>query len=401
MRFKYKVITISGMEQVGKINAVSMDKAVELLQKHKLVITHIKQDKEWISFNKLFSFLHRVSSKKIVMFSKELSVLLMAGIPLVEALKIQHDQEENAYFKEQLFLIANMIDDGSSFSSALSRFPNIFSDFYVNIIKSGEASGTMQKSLNHLADYIEKQYLLNSKVKNALMYPGVIISGFAIVGAVMMAFVIPQLTSIFRENDQELPLPTKILILVSDFMKDNFFLLIIAVVVLFYGVKKYIATQEGKENFDKLVFKIPKFNSIFQKFYVARFAENLSMLIKSGVPIISALKISGDVVGNEVYKKIIYSSIDEVKIGGSVAYAFERSDQLPPLVPRMIRIGEKTGKLDSVLKDVSEFYTKEVNIAVDGLMALIEPVLIFILGAGVGILVAAILMPIYQMTEMF
>ena len=401
MKFKYKVVTISGTEQMGKINAASRDEAIELLQKHKLVIINIKQDKEWVSFNKLFSFLHRVSSQKIVMFSKELSVLLMAGIPLVEALRIQHDQEENAYFKEQLFTIANMIDDGSSFSSALSCFPNIFSGFYINIIRSGEASGTMQKSLTHLADYIEKQYLLNSKVKNALMYPGVIITGFALVGAVMMAFVVPQLTSIFRENDQELPLPTQILIIVSDFMKDNFILLIIGTIVLAYGLKKYIGTQKGKENFDKLIFKIPKFKSIFRKFYVARFAENLSMLIKSGVPIISALKISGDVVGNEVYKKVIYSSIDEVKIGGSVAYAFERSDQLPPLVPRMIRIGEKTGKLDAVLGDIAEFYTKEVNIAVDGLMALIEPILIFVLGAGVGILVAAILMPIYQMTEMF
>ena len=400
MKFKYKAITISGTEQTGKVDANNKEKAVELLQKHKLIIIYVKPVKEFVSFNRLFSFLHRVSSKKIVMFSKELSILLMAGIPLVEALRIQHDQEEKGYFKDQLFIIANMIDDGSSFSSALSCFPNIFSTFYVNIVKSGEASGTMQESLLHLADYIEKQYLLNSKVKNALMYPGVILGGFGVVGAVMMAFVVPQLTSIFRENEQELPLPTKILVLVSDFMKDNFFLLIIATIVLIYGIKKYIATQEGKENLDKLIFKIPKFNSIFQKFYVARFAKNLSMLIKSGVPIISALKISGDVVGNEIYKKIVYSSIDEVKIGGSVAYAFERSDQLPPLVPRMIRIGEKTGKLDTVLEDISDFYTKEVNIAVDGLMALIEPILIFILGAGVGILVSAILMPIYQMTEM-
>ena len=401
MKFKYKAITASGIEQIGKVNAVSKKKAIELLQRHNLVIVYIRPIKEFVSLNKLIPLFNRVSSKKIVMFSKELSILLMAGIPLVEALKIQHDQEENDYFREQLFIIANMVDDGSSFSSALSRFPNIFSSFYINIIKSGEASGAMQKSLMHLANYIEEQYLLTSKVKNALMYPGVIIGGFIVVGSVMMAFVIPQLTSIFEENEQELPLPTKILIMVSDFMKDNFILLIIAAIVLIYGIKKYVATQEGRENFDKLIFKIPKFNIIFQKFYVARFAENLSMLIKSGVPIISALKISGDVVGNEVYRKIIYSSIDEVKIGGSVAYAFERSDQLPPLVPRMIRIGEKTGKLDTVLKDISEFYTKEVNIAVDGLMALIEPILIFILGAGVGILVAAILMPIYQMTEMF
>lgn len=401
MKFKYKVITASGTEQTGKIEAVNRDKAIELLQKHKLVIVRIKQKREWASFGKAFSFLHRVSSKKIVMFSKELAVLLTAGIPLVEAIRIQHEQEENLYFKEQLFLIANMIDDGSPFSSTLSHFPNIFSGFYVNIIKSGEASGTMQESLVHLSNYIEAQYLLNSKVKNALMYPGVILSGFALVGAIMMAFVVPQLTSIFRENDQELPWPTQLLILVSDFMKDNFPLLIVAVIVLGFGLKKYLKTSKGKENFDKLIFKIPKFRTIFKKFYVARFAENLSMLIKSGVPIISALKISGDVVGNEVYKKIIYSSIDEVKIGGSVAYAFERSDQLPPLVPRMIRIGEKTGKLDIVLGDIADFYTKEVNIAVDGLMALIEPILIFALGGGVGILVAAILMPIYQMTEMF
>jgi type IV pilus assembly protein PilC len=258
----------------------------------------------------------------------------------------------------------------------------------------------MQESLTHLADYIERQYLLNSKVKNALMYPGVIMGGFVIIGAGMMAFVVPQLTSIFKDNEQELPLPTKILIVVSDFMKDYFVLLIIASIILFYGIKKYAATKEGKENIDKLIFKIPKFNSIFRKFYVARFTENLSLLIASGVPIISALKISGDIVGNEIYRKIIYSSIDEVKIGGSVAYAFERSDQLPPLVPRMIRIGERTGKLDVVLKDISEFYTKEVNIAVDGLMSLIEPILIFVLGAGVGVLVAAILLPIYQMTEM-
>jgi type IV pilus assembly protein PilC len=400
VKFKYKAITISGTEQMGKIDAINKEKAIELLQKHKLVIVYIRPVRELISFNKLFSLFRRVSSKKIVMFSKELSILLTAGIPLVEALKIQHDQEENAYFREQLFLIANMIDDGSSFSAALSRFPNIFSGFYINIIKSGEASGTMQESLTHLANYIERQYLLNSKVKNALMYPGVIMGGFTIIGAGMMAFVVPQLTSIFRDNEQELPLPTKILIMVSDFMKDHFVLLAIAAVILVYGIKKYAATMEGKENIDKLIFKIPKFNSIFRKFYVARFTENLSLLIASGVPIINALKISGDIVGNEVYKKVIYSSIDEVKIGGSVAYAFERSDQLPPLVPRMIRIGERTGKLDTVLKDISEFYTKEVNIAIDGLMSLIEPILIFVLGAGVGVLVAAILLPIYQMTEM-
>jgi len=398
MKFKYKAITISGGRQFGKIEAPSKKKAVDMLQRHKLVVISLEPVKEIISLNKLLYFLHRVSSKKIVVFFKELSILLTSGMPLVEALRIQHEQEENLYFREQILAIANMVDDGSSFSSALSHFPKTFSTFYINVVKSGEISGNMQKALLNLSDYIEKQHLLSSKVRNALMYPGVILSGFAIVGIGMMVFVVPKLVAIFKENQQELPLPTKILIFVSNFMHDNFLLLLLSIFCGSYIIKRYISTSNGKRNLDKLVLNLPKFGPIFRKFYVARFAKNFSMLIESGVPIINALKISGDVAGNDIYKEIIYSSIDEVKTGGSIAYAFERSDQLPPLVSRMIRVGEKSGKLDTVLEDISAFYTKEIDIAVDGLMSVIEPILIFVLGAGVAILVAAILLPIYQMT---
>ena len=400
MKFKYKATTIDGREQEGKIEAGNIERAVELLQKHKLIVISIKPVRELFSLSKITSFLHRVSNKKVVMFSKELSILLTANIPLVEALRIQYEQEDNPYFREQIFMVSKMVDDGAPFSVALSRFPKIFSDFYVSIVKSGEASGKLQESLLHLSDYIEKQYILTSKVKNALMYPAVILSGFGLVGIAMMAFVIPQLTSIFKDNDQELPLPTQILIVVSDFMKGNFVLVIVLIVISVYAIKKYAGTLEGKEKMDRLILKLPQFKSIFRKFYLARFSENLSMLINSGIPIINALKISADVVGNEVYKKIVYNSIDEVKIGGSIAYAFERSDDVPPLVSKMIRVGEKTGKVDIVLKDVANFYAKEVDIAVDGLMSLIEPILIFVLGAGVGLLVAAILLPVYQMTEL-
>ncbi|MCK4892153.1 MAG: type II secretion system F family protein [Candidatus Pacebacteria bacterium] len=400
MKFKYKAISISGVEQVGKIEAGSRKRAIELLQKHKLVIISIEEIKELISFKFLSSFFHRVSNKKIVIFSKELSILLMAGVSLAESLKIQYDQEENPYFKEQIFKISNMVEDGVPFSTALSKFPNIFSDFFVNIVKSGEASGKMQESLLHLSDYIEKQYLLTSKVKSALMYPAIILGGFALVGIGMMAFVVPQLIGIFEGSDQELPLPTKILIFVSDFMQHNIILIAIGLCVLGYIIKKYVQTSKGRSRIDVLVLKIPQFSPIFKKFYVARFAENLSMLISSGIPIINALQISGDVVGNSVYRKIIYNSVDEVKIGGSIAYSFERSDQLPVLVPKMIRVGEKTGKLDLVLNDIAKFYTKEVDIAIDGLTAIIEPIMIFVLGGAVAILVASILMPIYQMTTM-
>ena len=400
MKFKYKAVSVSGVEQLGKIEAGSKERAIELLQKHKLVVISIQETRELVSLKSFSAIFHRVSHKKIVIFSKELSILLMAGVSLVESLRIQYEQEESPYFKEQIFKVSNMVEDGVPFSVALSRFPNIFSNFFVNIVRSGEESGKMQESLLHLSDYIEKQYLLTSKVKSALIYPAVIFGGFAVVGAAMMVFVVPQLISIFDGTDQELPLPTKVLIFVSDFMQHNIILIILAVGISVYLIKKYVGTTSGKEKVDSLILKLPQFSTIFKKFYVARFAENLSMLISSGIPIINALQISGDVVGNTVYQKIIYNSVDEVKIGGSIAYSFERSDQLPPLVPKMIRVGERTGKLDIVLKDIAEFYTKEVDIAVDGLTAIIEPIMIFTLGGAVAALVAAILMPIYQMTTM-
>ena len=400
MKFKYRAISVSGVEQIGKIEAGSKERAIELLQKHKLVVVSIIETKEFFSFKKYLNAINRVNHKKITIFAKELSILLMAGVPLVESLRMQYEQEENLFFKEHIFKISNMVEDGIPFSTALAKFPNVFSDFFVSIVKSGEASGRMQESLLHLSDYIEKQYLLSSKVKSALMYPAVILGGFAVVGIAMMAFVVPQLVSVFEGTDQELPLPTKVLIFSSDIIRNHIILIFVVIIALVYLAKKYVQTTSGKNRVDSLVLKLPQFSTIIRKFYVARFAENLSMLISSGIPILSALQISGDVVGNNVYKKLIYSSIDEVKIGGSIAYTFERSDVLPNLVPKMIRVGEKTGKLDVVLNDIADFYTKEVDIAIDGLTAIIEPIMIFVLGGAVAALVASILMPIYQMTTM-
>jgi len=400
MKFKYKAISISGISQSGKIEASSKEMAIEMLQKSKLVVISIKESKEVMSLKNIMSSIFKVSHKDLVMFSKELSILLVAGVPLLESLKIQHDQEENRYFKEVINKILNMVEDGASLSESLSRFPDVFSQFYLNVIRSGEASGKLQEALVHLSDYIEKQYLINSKVKNALLYPAVIMGGFVFVGIGMMIFVVPQLVGMFAGSGQELPLPTKILIFTSNAMKDNALLILIGGVSFFYLIKKYLSTKSGKANADLLLLKLPPFGTIFKKFYIARFTENLSLLITSGIPIINALQITGDVVGNTVYRKMIYSSVDEVKVGGSIAYAFERNEHLPGLVSKMIRVGERTGRLDSVLQDIAVFYSKEVDIAVDGLTAIIEPIMIFTLGGAVAVLVASILMPIYQMTTM-
>lgn len=402
MKFKYRAIAKNGEEQNGKIEAATREKAVELLQKYDLIVVSVEEGGDTISLSGLMAKVRRkVPIKKIVIFSKELSILISSGVSLVEALKIEYEQEESQLFREQIMAIADMVDDGDQFSEALARFPNTFSDFYVNIVRSGEVSGRMQESLLHLADYVEKNYLLGSQVKNAMMYPCVILLGFLGVGVCMMIFVVPQLVGIFQENATELPLPTKILIFLSDLLTNNLPLLIIGVTGTVMFLKKYIKTEKGKMQLDTLLLTLPPFNELFKKFYLARFADNLSMLIGSGVNIVNALEISGDVAGNSVYKKIIYSSVEDVKIGGSIAFAFEDNKYVSPMVSKMLKIGEKTGKVDSVLKDVAKFYNNEVDIAVGGLTAIIEPILILALGGGVGLMVAAIIMPIYQMTEFY
>jgi len=401
MKFKYKARTISGIEQEGSIEAGTQKMAVEMLQKHKLIVVSIRPVQSLFAKNQLLSFIHRVKSQEIVEFSKEFSVLLSAGIPLVEALEIIQKQVGNLYFKDQLAEVVSDVRDGASFSSALERHPDIFSNLYINLVRAGEASGKIQTVLLHLSDHLEKQHHLNSRVKSSLLYPAVVIGGFGIVGLLMMAFVVPKLMEIFSENNMDLPLPTKILIAVSGFFHNYFILIIIALALVVVGLRNFKNTPKGKAALDGFLLKIPALNKILEKFYLSRFSANLSMLIISGVSIIESLQISGDVVGNEVYKKVIYSAVDEVRTGGSVAYAFEASDAIPPMVSKMIKVGEKTGNLDLVLKSISNFYSKEVDIAVEGITAIIEPVLILLLGAGVAILVAAILMPIYQMTEAF
>lgn len=399
MRFKYTALSDKGTQHSGNIEAESTEQAVEKLQQRKMVISSIHQIAERSSLSKFLSRVRGVSAKKIVMFSKELAILLTSGVSLVESLRIQSEQEDNELFRDQLTQILHMVEDGDPLSVALARFPKTFSPFYVNILRSGEASGKLQESLEHLAVHMEKSYLLTSKVKNAMLYPAVIMIAFVIIGILMMVLVVPQLISIFRENNMQLPLPTRILIWTSDFMVNYFVFIIIGLVALVYGLRMYAKTEQGKAQIDKLLLTLPPFNSLFQKYYVARFADNLAILVTSGVAITEALKIASEVAGNEVYREVIRSSMEEVRVGGSIAYFFEQSPYVPNMVSKMMKIGERTGKLDNVLKDVAGFYNKEVDIAVDGLTSIIEPIMILLLGAGVGTLVAAILLPIYKMTE--
>ncbi len=400
MKFNYQARTAQGVVQTGTVEAPSRDVAVETLHRHGLVILEITEEKPGfaLSLGGELPFFNRVKNQAIVVFSRQLAVLFDAQVPLVQALRTLADQTSPA-LKKIVVEIAADVDSGTFFSQSLEKFPKVFSFFYVSVVRAGEASGRLQEVLNYLADHEERSYDLNKKVKGALTYPIFIVSSLVIVGAVMMIFVVPQLTSVLEESGQELPFLTKIIISLSDFMRSYWWLGFVLVGGLAAGGWYTLQTQTGRDYWDKIKLQLPIFGSIFKKIYLARFSENLGTLIKGGIPIIQSLTITADVVGNVVYKDIILKSREEVRRGNTINSVFAAEKAVPPMVSQMIMIGEQTGKLDVLLAKMATFFQKDVDNIMENLTSLIQPILILILGAAAGVLVAAILLPIYNLSS--
>ena len=402
MNFNYKARTSDGVLQSGTVEAISRDAAVSILQRHGLIIVSLESKQQESFFSREITFLGGVKNKDIVIFSRQLAILFEAQVPIVESFHALIKQTEKAFFKKILSEILNDIEGGSSLSKALSAHKKVFSDFYISMIVSGEASGKLQSVFSYLADHTEQEYYLTSKIKSAMMYPIFIIAAFILAAISMMIFVVPQLSAVLEETNQELPFLTKVLIGSSHFIKDWILVLLLIPAAIGVFLWRYLKTPEGKEMKDKLILKIPIIGGLLRKVYLSRFSENLSTLIKGGLPIIQALQVTGDVVGNTVYKKIVNTAIEEIKGGGNVSDVLSRYPAaFPQFVTQMSATGEKTGKLAQVLENVSRFYQKEVENMTNNLTQLIEPILIVALGIGVGILVAAILMPIYNIAGSF
>jgi len=266
------------------------------------------------------------------------------------------------------------------------------------MVQSGELSGNLQKSLEDLANNIEKNYILTQKIKGVLYYPAFILSAFFIVAFVMITFVIPKLMEMIKETNAKLPITTKILIWSGDFMQKWWWAVLLAVIAAIVSLIYYVRTEDGKREFDVISLKIPLIGKVLRYVYLARFAENLSTLVRSGLPIVTALQISGRVVGNIVFEKDIYEAADKVKSGGTITEVLVKKDTFPSIMTQMMKVGEDTGKLDSTLMTMSKFYTTEADQLVSNLSSVIEPVLIVILGVGVGVLVFSIIIPIYNIT---
>jgi len=400
MKFNYQARTKEGEIQTGTIEASSYDAAVETLQRHGLAIVYLEAVSEVPFYARSLKIFQKVKTKELVMFYRQLSILFGSNIPLLESIKAVSDQVKNPYFKDILFEVENDIRGGELLSQALAKHPKVFSPFYINVIKAGEATGKLDEVLNYLADHAETEFLLAQKVKGAFSYPIFIISVFIIVGVLMLIFVVPQLTAVLIEAGAELPITTKILIGLSNFLKSWTWLLVLIIGGASYGFSRWLKTEKGRDTWDNFKLTIPILGPVFRKIYLARFAENFSTLLKGGLPILDALKISAQVVGNKVFERIIKKAAEQAKKGGEISEALEEDKKnFPPSVIQMIRVGEKTAKLDEMLERLAGFYQGEIDRTVANLTQLIEPLLIVILGGAVAFLVASILMPIYNITS--
>ncbi|MFH1456843.1 MAG: type II secretion system F family protein [Patescibacteria group bacterium] len=399
--FEYKAKNTQGRIFKGKAEASTQEDIVEMLSEKGMFPLSVEAVRESKDFFANIDFLNKVGARDLVLLSRQLSVMKSANLPIVQSLRILEKQTENPKLKAIVAEITDEVDGGAKLSQAMSNYPKVFSDFFVAVIRSGETSGRLDEVLSYLADQQEKDYDLMSKIKGAMIYPAFIVGGLAIVGVIMMVFVVPKLTDILAETGQELPIATKILIGTSQIMSNYWWLLLVGVVVIFLSFRSYLGTSRGSLLFDILKIKMPIFGKLFQRICLVRFTRSMATLLAGGVPLVDSLRVTSDIVGNRVYEDIINQTVKEVEDGNPVSTIFLQSKDVPVMVSRMMSVGEQTGHMDKVLEKLTDFYSREIDNLVTNLVSLIEPLIMVVLGVAVGVMVAAIIMPMYNMASGF
>ncbi len=396
MLFKYEVISNTGEKKLGSIDAGSRDLAISALQRRGLIVSSIEEEKEKKSFKNLSFFTKSIKMKDVVMMSRQISTLFGAQVSALKAFNLLATNTESKPLADILNKVADDIKSGTSISLSLAKYPEAFSPFYINMVKAGEESGKLNQTFSYLADYLDRQYALTSKTKNALIYPAFVIVVFIGVMLLMFLFIVPKLGEIIKESGQAMPLSTQIILGISDFLVNYWLILLVALTAFFIYLIRLAHTSSGKEYFDKIKITMPIFKNIYQKLYLSRIADNMDTMLSSGVSILKAIELTGAVVGNQVFEKILVEVAEDVKGGSALSEAFARHPEIPPIMTGMINVGEETGSIGNILKTLGHFYSREVNEAVDTLVSLIEPAMIVALGLGVGVLLASVLMPIYN-----
>lgn len=380
------------------MEATNSDAAVAMLQEKGYIPIKIEKQEEVSAMTKDLQHLWEgVNLRELSVFFRQLATLIEAKVSIISSLRAVGDQTENAFFRIVISEMLSDIEDGLPFSEAMSKHPEVFENLAVSMVKAGELSGNLQRSVLFLAENTEKNYELNSKIRGALFYPIFVLSSALIIGFIVFTVVLPKLTSIFEDMSVSIPWYTLVLMKTGNFMSTYWWLVGLGIIAAIGGTIYYVKTEDGRREWDVLKMKIPVIGRLFQYVYISRFSENLSVLLDGGIPIVRALVIVGEVVNSTTFEAVILRAADEVKSGGSMSSVFARSEYFPPIVSQMIKIGEDAGKISEVLRHMSVFYNQETDRITRNLSTMLEPILITCLGIGVGILVFAILMPIYNM----
>jgi len=394
--YQYTAKDKFGHTVTGALDVASESEIVEVLHKKDLVVVSIEQIKNKAIKHKD----RRIKADDLVIFSRQLATMIDAGIPLVQSLGILGEQIENKNLKNVVTVVRQDIEAGMSFCDALAKHSKVFSELFINMTRAGEASGMLDEVLDRLATYLEKSAALTRKVRSSLVYPAVVVSMAIIITAVLLLKVVPTFKGIFEILGGQLPLPTRILIGVSDLLQRFFPLLLGSLLLFGYLFKRYISTEKGHYNFDSRKLKIPVLGQIFRKIAIAKFSRTFSTLVRSGVAILNALEIVAKTSGNKVVEATVLDCRTAVRNGEPISRPLAKSGVFPPMVCRMISVGEQTGQLEKMLSKIADFYDEQVDSAVAALTSMIEPLVIAFLGIVIGAIVISLFLPIFKITQL-
>lgn len=397
MLFKYHAIDQDGHERDGTVEAPSKEGAVAALQRRNLIVSIIESAEKRSLLDFELPFFGRITNKDVVILSRQIATLFEAQVSALRIFRLLAAEVDNKKLATVLSEVGDDIQGGSPISKALARHPEVFSVFYVNMVHAGEESGKLSQTFVYLVDYLDRSYDVISKAENALIYPAFVIVVFFAVMALMLTMVIPQISAVLIDSGQEVPIYTTIVIGFSNFLVQYGLFLLIGLIAFGFYVWQLRKTPKGKLVLDSLKISVPYVGDLYRKLYLSRIADNLATMLLSGVSVIEALEITASVVGNAAYSTVLTQVVVDVKGGSSISDAFGKHPEMPGIMVAITRVGEETGELGNILTTLAKFYNREVSNAVDTLVGLIEPTMVVLLGLGVGTLLAAVLLPIYNL----
>lgn len=394
--YVYKGKSLNGREESGEVECATRDEAIAQLRRRRIITSYIREQAPQVRL-RLPSPRKKIRTRDLVIFTRQFSTMVNAGLPLVQCLDILAKQADSPHFGKVVTEVMNDVESGGTLAESLSRRPQAFDQLYTNMVDAGEAGGILDDILLRLATYLEKAEALRRKVKSAMTYPAVVLTVAVGATAFMLLFIIPTFAKVFAEFGGELPLPTRIVMGLSKFLQNFWWLLGGGIFALIAGIKRYYRTATGRLKIDAFLLRMPVLGSIMRRASIARFTRTLGTMISSGVPILTALDITARTAGNKIIENAILATKGSIGEGETIAAPLREAKVFPPMVVQMISVGEETGALDKMLEKIANFYDEEVDVAVDTMTSIIEPLLIVVMGSMVGAMVVAMYMPMFKL----